>query len=686
MSVMDCLQQLLMFSRVNLKQRRRRSASGTACAEVFESRVLLAAAMTRSVDNVEGTSGNDSFELSYSANNVTVTMSTDGGPAALMGTFPLTSQLVLDGGAGSDSARIIGTSQSDVFDVQSINGIQVNDHALTLTSIEQRTLAGMAGGDNYLLDTDLPLGTFTLDESGGGTDLLNFSQSTLAVTVDLGLSTSQVVNTNLTLILGAVDTFENASGGTGDDTLFGNALANILEGGDGNDQLIGNAGGDDLTGGIGDDTYVFGNASSTEADFVLENPSEGVDLLDFTAVTVGITLNIGEFGVQSIHTNRTLRLEGTPSIENVSTGAGNDFVTGNSVANILNTAGGNDQLHGRAGSDVLIGGRGNDTYGFIKATSAEADTIIENASEGSDLLDFSSITTGITVNAGSSLVQNIHTNRTLQLVGTPAIENITTGPGGDKITGNALANTLSTGGGSDRLIGDGGSDVLIGGAGNDTYEFATAGSAEADSITEVNGGGTDTLDFSAISTDLMLSLEISEKQLVHAKRTLSLTSHLYLENVIGGSANDVLIGNNSANELIGNGGRDILVGGRGKDSLFGGTGDDILISGPVNIQTGSTATITFTQFYGKLRQIWTSAAGYVQRVADIHTPQPAGTGKVAYLRATTTQVQSNTVIRNVFADPDVDTLTGNTGIDFFFSGAQDLTPDRLANENLDVIT
>ena len=633
-----------------------------------------------------GTSGSDSFVLNYTADNVTITMATDGGPASMIGTFPLTSALIIDGGTGTDSVRIVGTSESDEVNVQSTSGVQVNGHALTLTSIEQRSLAGGAGDDHYVFDTDLQLGTFTLDESGGGADLLDFSSSALAVTVDLGLSNSQVVNTNLTLILGTVNKFENASGGTGNDTLFGNSLANILDGGAGNDRIIGKTGGDHLNGGIGDDTYVFGNASSTEADFVLENPSEGVDLLDFTAVTVGITLNIGEFGVQSIHTNRTLRLEGTPSIENVSTGAGNDFITGNSAANILNTGGGNDQLNGRAGNDVLIGGAGNDTYAFTKATSAEADTIIENASEGNDLLNFSSITTSITINAGSSLVQNIHTNRSLRLLGTPAIENITTGPGGDKITGNDLANTLNTGGGNDRLIGGAGSDSLIGGAGNDTYEFAMAASAESDSVTEFTGGGTDTLDFSAISTDLMLSLEISEKQFVHAKRTLNLTSHLYLENVIGGSANDVLIGNNSANQLIGNGGRDILVGGRGRDSLFGGTGDDILISGPVNIQSGSTATITFTQFYTKLRQIWTSAAGYVQRVENIHSPQTAGTGKVVYLRATTTQVQSTKVVRNVFSDPDVDTLAGNTGIDFFFSGALDLTPDRVANESLDLVT
>ena len=45
-----------------------------------------------------------------------------------------------------------------------------------------------------------------------------------------------------------------------------------------------------------------------------------------------------------------------------------------------------------------------------------------------------------------------------------------------------------------------------------------------------------------------------------------------IENVQGGSGNDVLIGDGLANELCGLGGNDILRGGAGNDVLDGGTG------------------------------------------------------------------------------------------------------------------
>lgn len=50
---------------------------------------------------------------------------------------------------------------------------------------------------------------------------------------------------------------ENATGGTGDDRICGNAGGNRLVGGDGDDRLAGFASGDMLVGGRGDDVFVF---------------------------------------------------------------------------------------------------------------------------------------------------------------------------------------------------------------------------------------------------------------------------------------------------------------------------------------------------------------------------------------------------------------------------------------------
>ncbi|MHC5852909.1 hypothetical protein [Nostoc sp.] len=58
---------------------------------------------------------------------------------------------------------------------------------------------------------------------------------TLAVlqlpSLNLGLTTSQTVNSNLKLILSANNVIENATGGTGNDILTGNTLNNTLIGG-----------------------------------------------------------------------------------------------------------------------------------------------------------------------------------------------------------------------------------------------------------------------------------------------------------------------------------------------------------------------------------------------------------------------------------------------------------------------
>ena len=48
------------------------------------------------------------------------------------------------------------------------------------------------------------------------------------------------------------------------------------------------------------------------------------------------------------------------TIENATSGAGNDRLNGNAVANILDGGAGNDELDGGGGDDVLIGGLGRD--------------------------------------------------------------------------------------------------------------------------------------------------------------------------------------------------------------------------------------------------------------------------------------------------------------------------------------
>ncbi len=312
-----------------------------------------------------GTSGTDAFVLTYSSTltkgNVTVTVSTNGGAVLNLGTFPMNSSLTIDGRGGADSVRIVGTAGADTITVNSPS-LTVNGASLILSSIENRTLVGAAGSDIYKFDADSVLGHFTLDEASGGTDTIDLAfTTTVGLSLNLGIASTQVVHpTNLSLNLRSASTFENVTGGSGNDLLTGNGLTNVLGGGNGNDTMNGAGGNDTLVGGNGNDTYIFTTAKAFEADTVTETAGAGIDTISFSAITTPVTLSLGTGAVQAAHTNRTVRLNSTTQFENVAGGSSNDRLTGNSVANTLIGNGGNDTLLGSGGRDVLIGGLGQD--------------------------------------------------------------------------------------------------------------------------------------------------------------------------------------------------------------------------------------------------------------------------------------------------------------------------------------
>ena len=530
-----------------------------------------------------GTSGNDAFTLNYRSvglsYEITMTLSTNGGPVTTLGTFSTDVPLFIDGLGGSDSVHVVGTAGDDTIIVNSSTGLTVNGASLILTSIETRTLAGAAGNDIYKFNADSTLGLFTLDESGGGTDTVDFSLTTTAsLSLNMATAGTQLVHaTNLSLILGSGATFENAIGGAGADTLFGNSLDNTLTGGAGDDRLIGATGNDLLLGGADNDTYVFVPTTVAEADQVTENVNEGIDTLDFALLTTDVVANLASTSIQPVHTNCTLKLNSATVLENIIGGSGADTLFGNNLDNTLAGDAGDDKLLGSSGSDVLLGGADNDTYIFGAADAAEADQVSENVNEGIDTLNFALLTSGITLNLGTDTIQTVHTNRKLNLNSATTFENAVGGSGGDFIVGNSVNNTLTGNAGNDAIFGGLGDDSLVGGSGNDTYylDAATAG-LESDSVTESSGGGTDTLNFASLSSAVNLSLSLTTIQNVHANRTLQLSSNNSIESVVGGSGNDALIGNALANMMMGGAGDDTLRGEDGDDLLDGGFGNDSL--------------------------------------------------------------------------------------------------------------
>lgn len=293
-----------------------------------------------------GTAGNDSFVVTYSGTSpnatATVTLSSNGGPMTTLGVFPANFPLPLNGLGGTDSVRIVGTGGNDIFTANA-SGLTVNGARLVFTSIEARTIVGGAGNDSYQFDTDASLGTFTLNEAGGGVDTLDFSTTTTkTVSVNLSTASVQTVNSGLSLILSAGITVENVIGGSLGDTLIGNARPNTLIGNAGNDILVGLDGNDRLEGGTGLDVMIGGNGLDTLLG------GDGDDIL-----IAGRTSN--DLNAANLNTIRTAWTASgvvySTRVTNLRTGVGAPMVSLKKNVNVLNDAGEDDSLNGGTGTD-----------------------------------------------------------------------------------------------------------------------------------------------------------------------------------------------------------------------------------------------------------------------------------------------------------------------------------------------
>jgi Ca2+-binding RTX toxin-like protein len=646
------------------RQRKMKTPRRNMCAETCEARVLLSATV------LTGTAGNDVFTLTYdsvdTSGEVRVTLSTNGGAATSLGTFSMLTGLSVRGLAGTDSVKVVGTTGADIYTVSGAK-IGINGSEIMLAGVEHRILEGRAGQDIYRLDADTPLGRITIDESGGGRDLLDFSlTANVGVKVNLSQATQQHVNSNLQLVLSAGNTIENLIGSARNDVLLGNALDNLLVGGAGNDTLNGGAGSDDLRGGTGNDTYVFGAAAAAETDTVIEAPGGGIDLLTFSAVTSSVRVNLGLTTNQAVHSNRVLRLNASNTIENLTGGQGDDTLVGNVLNNVLQGGPGDDFLSARAGSDTLIGGTGDDTYQFAAAASMEVDTVVEQSAAGRDTLDFSLLSVNVAVNLGTTAIQTVHTLRNLRLSSAMDFENVIGGSGDDTLTGNAADNGFNGGAGNDSMLGRGGNDV---------YYFTTASSAEVDRITELADGGTDTLSFAALTTNVTVNLGTTATQNIHIKRQLILNSATGLENIIGGAGNDSLTGNSRSNVLVGNAGNDRLVGLQGRDILSGGFGADVLLGGDDEdiLIAGRTTSDLNIENLLRLQTQWISSNSYNTRVRNLRD----GVGS-----PTVSLKAKVNILNDGGAD---DRLTGGSHRDWYFRAIDDVITDLADGETIDVL-
>lgn len=435
---------------------------------------------------------------------------------------------------------------------------------------------GGAGDDIVDLKTRRPFGETGADlfEGGAGVDTLVVDASNETQGVSLGVSATDFFVRSLSnrFVVDANDCEKvRFSGGSGNDVINSGGRGERIDGNGGIDLWIAD--------------YSF---TSKDIRFDLPPDSDGFS----TSLTqVGL-----------------LSLSGINQI-NLTTGSGNDSITGGAQGDTVNTGAGRDiadlktrQVFGETGTDLFNAGAGIDTLianlkqetegvslgssatgFFVRSTSNrfvvdafDCERIQFTGGSGNDFInsgghggtidgwigidrwtaDFSATRQDIDFTLGEV--------DTLSFLGVTSILRIesmsfTAGNGDDSITGGGFADVINGGRGNDTL--DGGSrgargtdqgDFIDGGAGNDL--LVVDASAERDAVLLFGGPN-----FSVRSTSNNFSLDSVNMERVRFD---------------GGRGNDSATGAAGDDTLNGRDGNDILNGGLGSDELDGQVGKD----------------------------------------------------------------------------------------------------------------
>ncbi|RDI60779.1 calcium-binding protein [Microvirga subterranea] len=306
-------------------------------------------------DYLLGNGGFDTADYSASGAAVSIVLNSD---QALFGT-----------GSGGDAEgdqlnsveRVIGSLFNDTLTGGTgPEWLEGNDGADTISLNSGNDTALGGRGDDTLLGgdgNDNLAGGAGADSIDGGTgiDTANYTDFAIALTVDLAAGTSSDGD--------ILNNIENIAGGSGADTLIGNALANTFSGGAGNDTFVGGAGADTFIGGADIDTVDYSMLTGGGINMQLTS-TPGVFLIAQTGGTdaQGDILSEVENVIGSAFTDT---LNGGPGANKLVSGAGNDIMRGGSGADLL--VGNGDTFPGGfrqlIGDGITDGGtRGIDTF------------------------------------------------------------------------------------------------------------------------------------------------------------------------------------------------------------------------------------------------------------------------------------------------------------------------------------
>ena len=406
----------------------------------------------------------------------------------------------------------------------------------------------------------------------------------------------------------------NITSGDGNDVITGSDFNDTINAGDGNDTIIGSNGADNIVGGkgttkvdytgiaaIGNDTITltkgetleiaglsFGTidenaryTSPNKKDLVITSDHGTVTVKDYYARDLGATVTVD--GVNPAETAKiyfdenalnktgalttsvladnidvsglttpTKEVKGVKYGANITSGAGNDIITGSNFNDTINAGDGNDTIIGSNGSDKITGGAGQNKIVYQNGTQMDGDTITLTKGE-QILIDASAIEGAPTYQVNKNNLEIKIGDSTLTLVNFASKD----------ITYNGTNKTEDT----SRV------ELKINGV-------VTPVDLKTELLTELN--------VNKNYTGTWLADNISASDYEDAKNrglTLdgkggndSITGSKYADILKGGDGNDTITGGLENDKLYGEAGKNTFVfnTGDGKDTIFAGKGEDTI--------------------------------------------------------------------------------------------------------------
>ena len=448
---------------------------------------------------------------------------------------------------------------------------------------------------------------------------------------------------------------ENARGGSGNDDIRGNQVANRLEGGGGNDSLNGGGGGDTLLGGAGNDVLT--------GDFVpppdtAPSPNLGIGFTGSSNRNLGTA--VGTSATLATNLTQNFSFNSDPNIGNSTT-----------VAHTSVTAQGSGPAHwfrldvGVAGATITadIDATSGGLDSFVRIFRRNLDGTTTEVASNDDSSTTSLGGGGSVTRLDSFLTYSVPSAGTyFVVVGTfDAEDSLLAGRGYTLHVSLAppsedpLANGDGGVAGDDQLFGGDGADTLIGGIGADLLD---------------GGDGTDTASYvNATAGVLVDALNLNAWTGEAAGDTF-----VSIENLTGSAFNDTLTMGSGNNVLQGLAGNDVLDGQGGDDQLLGGAGDDVLLGGAgADLMDGGDGRDTATYALSTSRVVYVAGDG------------AASVGDAVGDALINIEVILGSNFDDIFAlSNGADELFGNAGNDTLAGlGGDDLLVGGLGSDRLD---